>query len=104
MALRVVATKSRLYRTGTLRRAAKVRVLSTDISLPCALRKDFVHLSLRGLRSEVAEWLEKDFKPVVTQGNIWDSNVLILKFLWHFERQKRKTLASFRTNWIPLEG
>lgn len=28
-----------------LRRAAKVRVLSTIISLPAALRKDLVHLS-----------------------------------------------------------
>lgn len=45
IALSVVDTRSRLYRTGMLRRAAKVRVLSTIISLPAALRKDLVHLS-----------------------------------------------------------
>lgn len=45
IALSVVDTRSRLYRTGMLRRAAKVRVLSTIISLPAALRNDLVHLS-----------------------------------------------------------
>lgn len=45
MALRVVDTKSRLYRTGTLRRAAKVKVLSTIISFPAAFRKALVHFN-----------------------------------------------------------
>ena len=55
------------------------RVLTTVISLPAALRKAFVQRTLRGLR-------------------------FILKFLWHFERQKRKSLASLRTKVMPLEG
>lgn len=71
-------TRSRLYRTGTLRRWANCRVESTVISLPAALRNAFVHASLRGLR-------------------------FILKFLWHFERQKRNCLASFRMNVMPCK-
>jgi hypothetical protein len=42
------------------RRAEKVRVVSTTISFPAALRKALVHLSLRGLPEWVlAEGLEK---------------------------------------------
>ena len=28
----------------------------------------------------------------------------ILKFLWHFDEQKRKHLASLRTNMVPWPG
>ena len=41
---------ARVARERTLRLAANWRVLSTVISLPAALRKAFVHFSLRGLR------------------------------------------------------
>ncbi len=54
-------------------------MLTTVISLPCARRKAFVHRTFLGLR-------------------------FCLKFLWHFDRQNRKTLLSFRTKHMPWPG
>lgn len=49
------------------------------ISLPLARRNALVQRTLRGLR-------------------------FILKFLWHFDEQNRKHLASLRTNIVPWPG
>lgn len=93
MALSVVATSSRSYRTGTFLRFSnsnvescsvstalqKYKTLTMTISLPFACLNALVHLTFRGLR-------------------------FILKFLWHLDEQKRKHLASFRTNMVPWPG
>ena len=75
----VVFMSSRSYLTGRWRRRSKSNVASTDISLPAARRCAFVHFSFRGLS-------------------------FALKVLWHFDRQKQKTLQSLRTNLMPLPG
>jgi len=79
MAFIVTWTRSRSYLTGTFRRFSNSNVESIVISFPAAFRKALVHFTFRGLR-------------------------FILKFLWHFDVQKRKTLASFRTNSVPCPG
>ena len=72
MARMVAPIRFRSYLTGTFLRFSKSSVESTVISLPRDLRNALVHLVLRGLRFR-------------------------LKFLWHFERQKRKTCGD--TGW-----
>src|SRR5437660_1466660 len=74
MALRVLATRSRLYRIGTLRRAANVSVLSTTISLPADLRKTFVHLSFRGLRFILNL---RNFSVLVPERETGDTNIFV---------------------------
>ena len=64
---------------GHISRFSNSSVESTVISLPAALRNAFVQRSLRGF-------------------------LRILKFLWHFERQKRKMVASLRTKEMPWPG
>lgn len=63
-----------------LRRAAKVRVLSTIISLPAALRKDFVHLSCS--RKKRACFLElREVEKRVRERNL-------ARVSFHFELSK----------------
>lgn len=78
-ALTVFFMSSRSYLTGRWRNRSKSKEESTLISLPAALRPAFVHLSLRGFN-------------------------FILNVLWHFDRQKQKTLQSLRTKRMPLPG
>jgi len=79
MARSVTAIFSRSYFTGLLRFFSNSNVLSMTSSLPRNLRNALVHAVLRGF-------------------------FFILKFLWHFDRQKRKHCPSLRTNIVPCPG
>mmetsp|Transcript_60290 Transcript_60290/g.187023 ORF Transcript_60290/g.187023 Transcript_60290/m.187023 type:complete len:209 (+) Transcript_60290:24-650(+) len=79
IALTVFTMRLRLYRVGVRRFFSKLNVLSSVISLPWARRHALVHFNRRGL-------------------------CFILKWLWHFLRQNRNILQSFRTNITPWPG